>query len=74
MQKLDKIFFVRKWLNKDKNYDKKYFGMISKFIIDLCRCFYLIDNNFDVLYLKYCSNEITPENNVILALNSTKNI
>ena len=48
--------------------------MISKFIIDLCRCFYLIDNNFDVLYLKYCSNEITPENNVILALNSTKNI
>ena len=46
--------------------------MISKFIIDLSRCFYLINNGFDVLYLKYCKNDITPENNLILALNSQK--
>ena len=43
--------------------------MLSKYIIDIARCFCLIDKGFTkVLYLKYCSNSITSENNVILAI------
>ena len=42
---------------------------MAKYIIDIGRCKCLIDKGFKkVLYLKYCSNAITTENNVILAI------
>lgn len=50
-----------------RNINRKYIGLISKYIIDLCRCLFLIKKGFIVLYLKYCSNEYTSENNLILA-------
>ena len=54
---------------KKMNLSRRYFGMLSKYIIDIARCFCLIDKGFTkVLYLKYCSNTITSENNVILAI------
>ncbi len=54
---------------KKLNLDRKYIGIIAKYIIDIGRCFCLIDKGFKtVLYLKYCSNSITTENNVILAI------
>lgn len=46
--------------------EKKRVGIISKYIIDLSRVFYLISKGKTALYLKYCSNEITTENNVII--------
>lgn len=51
-----------------KNIKKEYIGLISKYIIDLIRVFFLIENGFNVFYIKYCGNEITTENNLILAL------
>ena len=52
-----------------RNIDRKYIGIIAKYIIDIGRCKCLIDRGFKkVLYLKYCSNAITTENNVILCL------
>ena len=52
-----------------RNIDRKYIGIIAKYIIDIGRCKCLIDKGFKkVLYLKYCSNAITTENNVILAI------
>ena len=51
------------------NLNRKYIGIISKYIIDIGRCFCLIKKGFNkVIYLKYCSNSITTENNVILAI------
>ena len=51
------------------NLDRKYIGILAKYIIDIGRCKCLIDKGFNkVLYLKYCSNSITTENNVILAI------
>ena len=51
------------------NLDRKYIGILAKYIIDIGRCICLIDKGFSkTLYLKYCSNSITTENNVILAL------
>ena len=71
------IFDDEKLKNKDEinnifikmNLDRKYIGLLSKYIIDIGRCICLIDNGFTkTLYLKYCSNSITTENNVILAI------
>ena len=54
-----------------RNIDRKYIGIMAKYIIDIGRCKCLIDKGFKkVLYLKYCSNAITTENNVILAIKS----
>ena len=54
---------------KKLNLDRKYIGIIAKYIIDIGRCFCLINRGFSkTLYLKYCSNSITTENNVILAI------
>ena len=51
------------------NLDRKYIGILAKYIIDIGRCKCLVDKGFNkVLYLKYCSNSITTENNVILAI------
>ena len=51
------------------NLDRKYIGILAKYIIDIGRCICLMDKGFSkVLYLKYCSNSITTENNVILAI------
>jgi tRNA:m4X modification enzyme len=51
------------------NLDRKYIGILAKYIIDIGRCICLINKGFSkTLYLKYCSNSITTENNVILAL------
>lgn len=55
-----------------KNVDKKYIGLISKYIVDLTRAIYLISKGFTVFYLKYCENTFTTENNLILALNTNK--
>lgn len=52
---------------------KEYFGLICKYIIDFSRVFFLINQGFHVFYLKYCGNEITTENNLILALNDFQN-
>ena len=58
---IDKIF-------EKRNIDRKYIGIIAKYIVDIGRCKCLIDKGFQkVLYLKYCSNGITTENNMILA-------
>ena len=58
---IDKIF-------EKRNIDRKYVGIIAKYIVDIGRCKCLIDKGFQkVLYLKYCSNGITTENNMILA-------
>jgi hypothetical protein len=51
-----------------KGLSKKYVGLIAKYVVDLARVFFLISKNFRVYYLKYCDNEITTENNLILAL------
>ena len=52
-----------------RNIDRKYIGIMAKYIIDIGRCKCLIDKGFKkVLYLKYCSNTITTENNAILAI------
>jgi len=61
------ILILRKSL-KEGGKKKEYFGLICKYIVDLSRCFFLIEKGFDVFYIKYCSNEITTENNLILAL------
>ena len=50
------------------NISKKYIGLISKYIVDIGRCFCLINKGFKVFYIKYCDNTITTENNLILAL------
>ena len=51
------------------NLNRKYIGILSKYIIDIGRCICLIERGFNkVIYLKYCSNSITTENNVILAI------
>ncbi len=50
-----------------KGLSKKYVGLIAKYVVDLARVFFLISKNFKVFYLKYCDNEITTENNLILA-------
>ena len=51
------------------NLNRKYIGILAKYIIDIGRCICLMDKGFSkVLYLKYCSNSITTENNVILAI------
>jgi tRNA:m4X modification enzyme len=51
-----------------KGLKKNYIGLISKYVVDLARVFYLISINYQVFYLKYCKNEITTENNLILAI------
>ena len=52
-----------------RNIDRKYIGIMAKYIIDIGRCKCLIDKGFKkVFYLKYCSNAITTENNAILAI------
>lgn len=51
-----------------KGKSKSYFGLISKYIVDFARVFYLIDKKYKVFYLKYCDNEVTLENNFILAI------
>lgn len=49
--------------------DKKLIGLISKYVIDLSRCLYLIQQGGkDVLYVKYISNTYTTENNAIVSL------
>ena len=73
----DKIVDEDKINNKDEinnifkkmNLNRRYIGILAKYIIDIGRCICLIDKGFNkVLYLKYCSNSITTENNVILAI------
>jgi len=54
-------------IQTEKGVTKRYIGLISKYIIDLARVFHLINSKFQVFYLKYCDNSITPENNIILA-------
>jgi hypothetical protein len=56
-------------LFEQKGVKKSYFGLVSKYIIDICRCVALIEKGFHTFYIKYCDNEITTENNLILALN-----
>ena len=62
----------KKEINKifeKRNIDRKYIGIMAKYIIDIGRCKCLIDKGFKkILYLKYCSNAITTENNAILAI------
>ena len=54
---------------EERKIDRKYIGIMAKYIIDIGRCKCLIDKGFNkVLYLKYCSNSITTENNAILAI------
>ena len=67
-EKLNENAFKSKLIFEKKNIKKEYFGLISKYIIDFSRVFFLIDKGFDVFYLKYCDNEITTENNLIFAL------
>lgn len=50
--------------------EKKKIGLMCKYTVDLGRCLYLIDKGMKVLYLKYISNHITTENNVILCTNN----
>ena len=38
-------------------------------VLDIGRCFYLIDKNHNVRYLKYTDVNITPENFVIVVKN-----
>ena len=73
----NQIILDEKIKNKDEinniftklNLDRKYIGILAKYIIDIGRCICLMDKGFSkVLYLKYCSNSITTENNVILAI------
>ena len=51
-----------------KGLSKKFVGLIAKYVVDLTRVFFLISKNFKVYYLKYCDNEITTENNLILGI------
>ena len=53
-----------------KKISKKYIGLISKYIVDIARCVYLINKGFKTFYMKYCDNKITTENNLILAINN----
>ena len=76
------LFKATSWLFEDENkeisnsyskyfknmIEKKKIGIICKYIIDLCRVFYIMSFNKDVLYIKYCSNEITTENNLIISI------
>jgi hypothetical protein len=57
---------------EQKGIKKSYFGLIAKYIIDLCRCLALVEKGFHTYYVKYCDNEITTENNLILALSKSK--
>ncbi len=57
---------------KENGIKKSYIGLISKYVVDLARVFFLIENNFKVFYVKYCDNEITTENNLILAIQKNK--
>ena len=79
MRKIIIIMILKMNLKKNKNeinkifekkkIDRKYIGIIAKYIIDIGRCKCLIDKGFKkVLYLKYCSNAITTENNLILTI------
>jgi hypothetical protein len=54
---------------QQKGINKSYIGLISKYVVDLARVFFLVSKNYRVFYLKYCKNEITTENNLILAIN-----
>lgn len=49
--------------------EKKKIGLMCKYIVDLSRCLYLVNKGMNVFYLKYISNHITTENNVILCIN-----
>ena len=60
---------MKKFLFK-KKISKKYIGLISKYIVDIARCIYLINKGFKTFYMKYCDNKITTENNLILAINN----
>jgi hypothetical protein len=55
---------------ESKGIAKNYFGQIAKYIIDICRCLSLAEKGFHTFYIKYCDNDITTENNMILALTS----
>ena len=52
----------------NKGVRKNYVGLLCKYIVDLARVFFLISKGYKVFYLKYCDNDITTENNVILAI------
>jgi tRNA:m4X modification enzyme len=58
---------------QQKGFNKNYIGLISKYVVDLARVFYLISKNYKVFYIKYCKNEITTENNLILAIKENSN-
>lgn len=68
----DEAFTISESIFIKKGIKKNYIGLISKYIVDLARVFNLIQQGFDVFYLKYCDNEITTENNLIFALNKSK--
>jgi len=56
---------------KDLDSDKKLrYGIMAKRIIDLARCFFLIEQGHAVEYLKYCDSSITPENFAIIVNNN----
>lgn len=55
-----------------KNLDgekKTKYGVMAKRIIDISRCFYLIDKGYKVSYKKYCDFALTPENHLIIVNN-----
>ncbi len=56
----------------NRGVSKKYIGLLSKYIVDFCRVFDLISQDFKVFYLKYCDNEVTTENNLILGIKHNK--
>jgi len=68
MDKVQNVNLDSKSIFERRKLKKEYIGLISKYIIDLTRVFFLIEKGFDVFYIKYISNEITTENNLILAL------
>ena len=61
-EKLHEEFFIKNKINK------KYIGLIAKYIVDISRCMCLINKGFKVFYMKYCENKYTTENNLILAI------
>lgn len=53
---------------ESRNIKKSFIGLISKYIVDFTRINFLISKDMKVFYIKYCDNEITTENNLILAI------
>lgn len=48
---------------------KSKYGIMAKRIIDIARCFYLIDQGCSIEYQRYCDFEMSPENYVIIVNN-----